>query len=95
MFRFDGFGADDDDTVTDFATGQDKVALSMSGFGVHALSDFDIVAASSGPTEAKATLVVDTVNHTLAWDADGTGAGAAVVFAHGTFTTTAADYLLF
>ena len=35
------------------------------------------------------------MNHTLSWDADGTGGGSAVLFAHGAFTTAAGDYLLF
>ena len=65
------------------------------GFGIASLADFDIVSASGGPTEAKATLIVDTVNHTLSWDADGTGAGTAVLLAHGAFTTSAADYMVF
>ncbi len=95
IFRFDGAFAGSHDTVTDFASGVDQIALSKVGFGISSLSDFDIVAASSGPSEAKATLEVDAVSHTLSWDADGTGGGVAVLFAQGAFTTSAADYVLF
>ena len=38
---------------------------------------------------------MDTVNHTISWDADGNGAGGAVLLAHGAFTTNPGDYLLF
>ena len=94
-FRFDGptVGADDD--VTDFATGIDKIALSATGFGVASLSAFDIVDAGAGPFEQKATLLVDMVNHTIGWDADGSGTGSAVLLAHGAFTTAPGDYVLF
>ncbi len=95
IFRFDGAFAASHDVVNDFARGVDQVALSKAAFGIGSLSDFDIVDAAAGPTEAKATLVVDTVGQTLSWDADGTGAGSAVLFAQGAFTTSAADYVLF
>ncbi len=94
-FRFDGPTAGSDDVVTDFTSGTDHVALSKTGFGITSVADFDIVTAAGGPTEAKATLIVDTAAHTLSWDADGTGAGAATLLAHGAFTTNAGDYLVF
>ena len=92
-FRFYGPpGPGDDDTVTDFVSGVDKVVL---GFGLGGgAQPFDVVTAADGPFEAKATVIVDTANHTLSFDRDGTGAGAAVLVAHGDFTTNPSDYMV-
>lgn len=92
-FRFDGPSAGADDTVTDFTAGVDHVALSKAGFGLTSLDGVEIGLFPS--LEGKPTLVVDPFNHTLSWDADGIGPGAAVLLAHGDFSLDRGDYTLF
>ncbi len=87
-FRFYGTLAGSDDTITDVQSGVDHVALSRalispSGQGPY---EFDVVSASSGPTEERPTLIVDTAAHTLSFDPDGAGAGQGFRLAHGDFT---------
>lgn len=84
------------DRLTDFQHGLDHIDLSASAFGLTALQDgvnfvTDPAAAGTG-----ASLIYDAATGALSYDADGSGAGAAVVLA--TLTNhallTASDFLL-
>lgn len=88
LFSSDVAGAVD--VVTDFTPGVDKVAL--IGFGHGGPEAFDVVTAAQGPFEAKPTVIVDTAAHSLSFDPDGTGAGAALLLGYGAFTTNPLDY---
>ncbi len=96
-------GADDDvfwftsvaeagDTIRDFVSGQDRIALSAAGFGFDpATLDF---VAGTAPTSTDATLLY--ANGQLQYDADGSGAGKAVLVAvvTGAPALTMDDFLL-
>jgi Ca2+-binding RTX toxin-like protein len=91
------------DRVADFAPGADRIALSAAGFGGGLSAGMDLLA--EGRFAANATgiadaaigqLVYHTGTGTLRWDADGTGAGAAVTIAvlSGLPVLAASDILL-
>jgi Ca2+-binding RTX toxin-like protein len=67
------------DTVTDFAAG-DHIALSAVGFGIQSTEDFAFVLASA-PLTDEPTAIYDAATGKLSWDADGSGAAAAVQLA--------------
>jgi len=76
------------DNITDFVTGTDKIALVGSDFGLAAgpvaAADFVLGTAANA---AHQQFIYDAGSKTLFWDADGTGAGAAVAIT--TFSTAA------
>lgn len=92
--------ADGGDKITDFAHGADHVALSQAGFGLSGpLVDGDtfIVGPGGGMAVSTApTFFYDNNTGVLAYDSDGTGAGAATMLA--TFANlamlSASDFLL-
>jgi Ca2+-binding RTX toxin-like protein len=97
LFRFDGT-ADGGDRITDFAPGEDLIALFATGFGL-ALSPGALDAghfALDAPDAAQAQFVYVAATGVLAFDADGTGLSEAVIIA--TLETkpllTAADIVL-
>ena len=67
------------DTITDFAA-SDHIGLSAAGFGVENIDDFAFALASEPLTAMRAAIYDSTTGH-LSWDADGSGAGAAVQLA--------------
>ncbi|MGG5808600.1 peroxidase family protein [Falsiroseomonas sp. CW058] len=81
--------AEGGDTVTDFSLVDDILAFSATGFGGGLQPGMALAArfaanAAGTATAAFGQFVYETDTGILAWDADGTGAGAAVVIA--TFT---------
>ncbi len=67
------------DTITDFAAG-DHIALSAAGFGLESVEDFAFIVGMPA-TEAIPTALYDAATGNLLWDADGSGAGQAVLLA--------------
>lgn len=67
------------DTITDLAAG-DHVALSAEGFGIQSVDDFAFLLTSEPLTEMPAA-IYNSATGNLSWDADGSGAGAAVQLA--------------
>ena len=78
-FGFEGL-FDGRDTVADFVAGQDKIAIDGTGFGIGAIN---LVSRSSHPepADSAAVFLFETNTGILSFDADGTGAGAAVEIA--------------
>jgi serralysin len=64
------------DMITDFSAG-DHIGLSALGFGIDSIDDFAFVLSSEPMTELP-TAIYNAATGNLAWDADGSGAGAAV-----------------
>ncbi|MFZ4523968.1 MAG: FG-GAP-like repeat-containing protein [Chlorobium sp.] len=87
------------DVITDFHSGSDKIELLSTLFanikgadGVFNGSDILIGArASKGTATGDEHLIFNTANHTLSYDADGSGTGAAVQFATLTGVVTLLD----
>ncbi len=74
------------DVLTDFTSGTDTLEIARAALGVdgtYALTDGTTFRASTNPfsTTAEATFLWDTDDTALYFDADGTGAGAAVLVA--------------
>jgi Ca2+-binding RTX toxin-like protein len=95
VFNLPGEGSD---KITDFVPGLDQIDLAGSTFGLSGPLVDGVSFISGGPaTSAAATVLYDPVTGILGFDADGTGAGAAVVLA--TLTNHAAlsasDILVF
>jgi Ca2+-binding RTX toxin-like protein len=66
--------ADAGDTITDFHPGEDKIALSASGFGLASLADLAFVSgAGAAAGTGQSTLIYNTNSGQLFWDADGNG----------------------
>jgi Ca2+-binding RTX toxin-like protein len=90
FFRFENNLNTDSDTVTDFSTAEDMVQLARSvltALGAAGPLSADEFASGAGVTagqDASDRIVYNTTNGTLYYDADGSGAGAAVLLA--TFT---------
>jgi serralysin len=66
------------DTITDFFS--DHIALSAEGFGLTSIDDFAF-ARTTDPLTDDPTMIYDSRSGNLSWDADGSGAEAAVYFA--------------
>jgi len=74
------------DVILDFAPGVDRIELSAAGFGLTLAEDLAatgrfVANAAGQATGAIGQFVFDTDDFTLLWDADGGGAGAAVLIA--------------
>jgi Ca2+-binding RTX toxin-like protein len=92
------------DTITDFSHAQgDRIVISHAGFGggLSASGSLNanelVVGSNPAPNIAAGQFLFNTSTSALSWDADGTGAGAAVNIATltGVTTLTAADIRLF
>ncbi|HYZ32138.1 MAG TPA: hypothetical protein VE684_07630 [Crenalkalicoccus sp.] len=74
------------DTILHFKSGYDAIWVSASGFGGGLTAGGGLAAdqfvAGSTATAAHGQFLFDAATKTLLWDADGTGAGAAVMIAH-------------
>jgi Ca2+-binding RTX toxin-like protein len=79
QFRYNG-GETGYDRINDFVSGTDKIALSTTGFIHTATVDF-VSSGAPAPTSTNSTFLYDGNTGILSYDADGTGAGAAVVLA--------------
>jgi len=92
-FNLTGF-----DTITDFLHGTDKLELNTDQYS--ALAGFTaanfVVGAGATAGDIDDYLIFDTTSHTLKYDADGSGAGAAVNIAvlTGVSTLTTADIVV-
>lgn len=87
------------DTIADFSTAQgDKIELLGSGFGALAGGPLSVSAFVVGgaATTADQRVVYDSATGNLFWDADGSGAGAAVLIAKltGAPALAAADFVI-
>jgi Ca2+-binding RTX toxin-like protein len=84
-FAFDApAGAADADVIGDFAVGIDHIALASALYGAADLGSGNeelVVAANAAAATGAATLLFDTLSGLLSYDADGTGAGAALAIA--------------
>jgi Ca2+-binding RTX toxin-like protein len=95
------FASEGGDTIRGFNATDDQFLISASGFGGglsgSALTVDQFVASRAGvATMANGQFIFDTDDRRLLWDADGTGAGAAVVIAefNGHARLTMADFTL-
>jgi serralysin len=95
QFRYTG-GETGFDRITDFSSGNDKIALSSTGFVHTATVDFVSSGAPVAMT-ANSTFLYDVNSGIVSYDADGTGAGAAVQIAqlNAGLTLAAADFIFF
>jgi Ca2+-binding RTX toxin-like protein len=86
------------DTINDFVGGVDRIELARSSYGALALGTLATGAFTTGAaaTTAEHRIVFDAATGRLLYDADGNGAGAAVLIAtlQGTPTVSAADFLV-
>lgn len=89
------------DTLTDFATGVDRLELENAVFAklttLGTLSELNFVASSTGKAlDANDYVLYNTTTGGLYYDADGSGSGAAVLFATltGIPTISAGDFLV-
>jgi VCBS repeat-containing protein len=76
--------ADGSDEINDFVSGSDTLQILASGFGGGLTAGGTVsLVSNSDPTASGASgqFLYDTDDGTLYWDADGTGAGAAVLIA--------------
>jgi serralysin len=88
--------AEGGDQIGDFSRG-DKIALSMSGFGLTSLvNGVNFIAGKSPlPQTEGGTLEYNVNTSSLSWDADGSGSGSAILLAHITGQPLAvSDFLL-
>jgi serralysin len=84
------------DTITDFAVGVDKLYIYRTAFGIGAAVPVNLVI--NGPaTAASATFLYNSATGLLGFDADGSGAGAAVDFVNigSGLALTVADVVLY
>ncbi|MGH6614979.1 beta strand repeat-containing protein [Sphingomonas sp.] len=98
-FVFDtALGATNVDTITDFVHGTDRIELDQSIFTGLGLGTLGASAFGNGPaTTADQHILYDAATGKLSYDADGSGAGAAIVFAtlsNHPATITSADFLI-
>jgi VCBS repeat-containing protein len=93
QFRYNG-GETGVDRILDFTSGVDKIALSSTGFAHTPTVAFVQGAAA---TTANSTFIYNAATGALFFDADGTGAGAAVQLANLNpgLTLTAGDFIFF
>lgn len=97
-FRFETALAGHADTITDFVHGTDRIGLSAAAFGLGAGAlDPARFSGSGAPTAATGQFLYSAANHTLSWDADGTGGGSAVLLAtlNASAGLTASDLFVF
>ncbi len=73
--------AEGGDKIADFVAGLDHIDLSASGFGLAALVLGENFILGTQATAAMASLIYNPATGVLAFDADGSGAGAAVTLA--------------
>jgi VCBS repeat-containing protein len=76
--------SDGPDQITDFVSGTDTILIRASGFGGDLFAGGPVsLVSGSDPTasDASGQFLYDTDDGRLLWDADGTGAGAAVLVA--------------
>lgn len=82
LFLTPGLGAD---RIVGFAGGEDRILLSATGFGLPAgaldPARLEVNATGQATASADATLIYRTTNGAVLFDADGTGAGSAVMIA--------------
>ncbi|MCU0920789.1 MAG: calcium-binding protein [Burkholderiaceae bacterium] len=78
-FRFVTTG-DGTDTITDFARGSDKIHIVAANFGLVAGGTANLVV-NGNPSSSAAAFVYTSATGSLAFDADGSGPGAAVPLA--------------
>ena len=71
------------DTILDFTTGVDKIELSQSAFSALGLGQLDASAFVTGTAaqDADDRIIYDAATGKIYYDADGSGSGAAVLFA--------------
>ena len=89
-------GAGNVDTITDFASGIDKILLDDAGFaGIGSLPPGAFVTGTAAQ-DVDDRIIYNQATGQLFFDADGSGAGAAVLFAtlQGAPTLTAGDFLV-
>lgn len=79
QFRYNG-GETGLDRVLDFVSGQDKIVLSSTGFVRTATVDF-VQSGAPAASSVNSTFLYNVNNGIVSYDADGTGAGAAVQIA--------------
>jgi len=88
-FRF-AAATDGMDSIVDFASGADRVDFARTVFGSHLavnnlntgiLNPTHFIASDSGPVTSAQEFWYDTASHVLYFDADGSGAGAAIAMA--------------
>jgi Ca2+-binding RTX toxin-like protein len=84
------------DRILDFTSGSDKIALSGAGFVHTATADF-VSDASPVAVSTNSTFLYNSQNGILSFDADGTGAGAAIQIAqlNAGLTLAASDFIFF
>jgi Ca2+-binding RTX toxin-like protein len=94
-FVFDAPDASSSDIVHDFVSGLDTIQVSGAAFGLSAGPlDSSYFVSGSAATAAHAQFIFDS-HHNLYFDADGTGAGAAVLVAgFGTSTVASTDIIV-
>jgi uncharacterized protein len=80
VFRFGANGGFD--RITDFLSGTDRISLSTTEFAHSATFDLVQGAGAQVATTTNSTFLYDSVTGVLSYDADGTGAGAAVDIAN-------------
>ena len=85
-------------TIVDFAAGTDKIALDdavFTGLGLGALTASAFVTGTAAG-DADDRIIYDSATGQLYFDADGNGAGAAILFAtlQGAPALTASDFLV-
>jgi Ca2+-binding RTX toxin-like protein len=86
------------DAITDFAPGTDRIYLDHAVFGSLAMGELAAGAFQTGAaaSEADDRVVYDPATGALSYDADGSGAGAAVQFAqlHDALALHASDFVV-
>jgi Ca2+-binding RTX toxin-like protein len=95
QFRYLG-GETGLDRIIDFVSGSDKIALSGTGF-VHTATVAFVSSGAPVATTSNSTFLYNVNNGILSYDADGTGAGAAVQLAqlNAGLTLAAGDFIFF
>ncbi|MGH6614208.1 beta strand repeat-containing protein [Sphingomonas sp.] len=97
VFVFDTI-LDSADTITDFVQGTDRIELDQSIFMALGLGTLDTSAFTTGAaTTADQHILYDAATGNLSYDADGSGAGSAILFAtlqNLPTTITAADFVV-
>jgi serralysin len=95
QFRYLG-GETGLDRIIDFVSGSDKIALSTTGF-VHTATVAFVSSGAPVATTANSTFLYNFNNGIVSYDADGTGAGAAIQLAqlNAGLTLSAGDFIFF